>query len=281
MSVVIGPVAPPELHLMTFNVRRRLDAFPTRSVDRWRSRRAAVADLVASEAPTVLGVQEALPDQAGYLRSALGDRYRRVGFGRRPGPRGEGCPILYDTERLELLEAEQTALSDRPLEAGSRSWGNPLPRVVVRATMRDRVSGEVFQVLNTHLDPFSERSRTRSTTHLRRIVAGRSTEAVVMGDFNADPASRTIRALVDGGVLRDTWTAALEQLSPQWRTYSGYRAPRRVQGERGRGRIDGIFVTSGFDVARAAISTRMPHGRWPSDHLPVQVVARMSRGRQS
>ena len=268
---LVGRVDAPDLHVMTFNVRRRL-AFPTWPLaDRWSVRRPRVEALLSRERPTILGAQEVMPDQAIVMRDALGGSYRFVGHGRRTGPRGEGCPVFYDDDRLELLEWRQTALSDRPDQPGSTSWGNVIPRVAVQARFRDRVTSREVVVINTHLDVFSARSRHRAAEELRRTVIGQSQPVVLLGDLNAGPTSLPWGALRAGDALSDAWTTADERLSPEWGTYGGYRPPRP-----GR-RIDAILVSPRVQVRRAVINTHRVDGGWPSDHFPVQAVMRLTR----
>ncbi|MCR2817521.1 endonuclease/exonuclease/phosphatase family protein [Microbacterium sp. zg.Y1090] len=269
---LIGATEAPDLHVMTFNVRRRMPRLLARPADDWRRRRDRVAALLQGERPTLLGVQEALPDQAQAIGAALGPGYRRVGHGRQPGPRGEACPLFFDTERLQLVDWRQTALSDEPDRPGSTSWGNVIPRVLVRATLRDLSTGAVFAAFNTHLDVFSAQARLRGAEEIRRQVGGLALPAVVMGDLNAGPDSAAVAALLAADDLVDGWRAATQRLTPEWGTYGGYRAPRS-----GRGRIDWIAVTPDVEVRRAAINPQRIDGGWPSDHLPVQAVVRMPR----
>jgi endonuclease/exonuclease/phosphatase family metal-dependent hydrolase len=262
---LIGPVAAPELHVMTFNVRRRMNGLAWRRADRWRHREAAVRALLRMEQPTIVGAQEVLPDQADAMRDALGARYRFIGRGHGPRGTGEGCPLFFDAERLDLVEWEQTALSEHSREPGSRSWGNLIPRIAVTARFRDRGTGLVFTAVNTHLDPFSPRSRIRSVEAL--LAMADPGPAVLTGDLNAGEGSRTLRALLGGGSLRDAWTAADERVTASVGTFAGYRTPRPD-----RARIDWIVVTRDIAVARAAINTFRHEDVWPSDHLPVQAV---------
>ena len=265
---LIGPVDPPGLHVMTFNIRRRMDGLAWRRADRWRHRRPAARDLLTSERPALLGVQEAMPDQADDVLTALGPRYRFVGHGRGARRTGEGCPLYFDTERLELLEWDQTALSEHPHQPGSRSWGNPIPRIAVTARLRDRATGTSFLAINTHLDPFSPRSRLRSVDALRALVGGGP--AILTGDLNAGAESRTLRALLADESLKDAWTVAEHRLGASVGTFANYRPPRT-----GTTRIDWIVVTPDIAVERAGINARRFDGSWPSDHLPVQAVVRL------
>lgn len=261
---LIGPIPAPALHVMTFNIRRRMTGLAWRRADRWRHRAPAVRALLREEQPTIAGMQEVMPDQADAVVSALGPRYRFVGRGHGPRGTGEGCPLFYDAERLELLHWEQTALSEYPHEAGSRTWGNVIPRIAVTARFRDRATSLRFTAVNTHLDPFSPRSRVRSADALKAIAGSGPT--VVTGDLNAGPGSRTLREMLDGG-LQDAWSVAEQQVTASVGTFVNYRTPRPD-----RARIDWILVTPGVTVQRAAINVRLFEGVWPSDHLPVQAV---------
>ena len=145
-AALIGAVTPPDLHVMTYNIRRRLPHVMPGSPDRWNTRRPLVRRILAAEQPTILGVQEALADQVDDLADALGSRYRWIGYGRNPSGRGERCPIFYDAERLELTHWRQLALSSTPEVAGSRSWGNLVRRVVVEAEFTDRADSSLERV---------------------------------------------------------------------------------------------------------------------------------------
>jgi endonuclease/exonuclease/phosphatase family metal-dependent hydrolase len=266
----IGPVASPELHVMSFNIRRRMGQLMPRSPDRWVHRRPLIHRMLAAEQPAILGVQEALPEQAGFVRHALGERYRSIGYGRNANKRGEGCPLFYDRERLELLDWRQTALSDTPSVPGSTSWGNRTPRLVVNATFRDLATGIQFRAMNTHFDQFSRKARMRSADEILRLVAVSSLPAVITGDFNTDAESLPYDRLTGQGALVDCWDASRKRLSESWGTFPNYHAPKLE-----RKRIDWILVTPSVSVLRAGINVTRYDGRWPSDHAPVQAVVNL------
>ncbi|MGN0102509.1 MAG: endonuclease/exonuclease/phosphatase family protein [Dietzia sp.] len=270
---VIGPVSAPALHVMSWNVRRPVPDVLTRAADRWRHRAPRVRVLLASERPTVLCAQEVVAEQVAVILDGLGPGYSVVGRGRSADGGGEACPVFFDSRRLELVDWEQTALSATPERAGSVSWGNLFPRVLVQAHLRDRATGHEVLVVNTHLDPLSARSRLRSVRAVLDAVTGRGLPAVVTGDLNAGPASGTVRALLEDGMLADSWEAARTRRTDRWGTYAGYRPPRR-----GGDRIDWILTTGGLTVTDAAIHASPHLGGWPSDHLPVQAVVRHGVG---
>lgn len=267
---LVGPAEAPELHVMSYNIRRRMPHVNPRSSDNWSHRMGLVKRLLLSEQPTLLGIQEALPDQLLFLADTLGTDYRFVGHGRRADHSGEHSVIFYDSRRLELLDWSQTALSDTPALAGSATWGNRIPRVVVRATFHDTATGAVFLAINTHFDHVGTRSRERSAEAIRELVERSAVPAVVVGDFNADASGAEHRVLVANGLLRDSWRVAHERLSEEWGTAPHYRAPIR-----GGKRIDWILVGEAFEVVKAAINVTRYEGSWPSDHTPVQALIRV------
>ncbi|MFJ4255268.1 endonuclease/exonuclease/phosphatase family protein [Microbacterium sp. NPDC090003] len=269
-ATLIGPVAPPEVHVMTLNARRAMEGPLIARADRWSTREPAVHALLASERPTLLGLQEALPRVMPPIRRALGDGYRSLGRGRGRGGTGEGTPVLYDGTRLQLVDGGQRALSDRPDLPGSLGWGNVIPRIAVWAEFVDRSTGARLLVVNTHLDPFSRRSRQRSSEAIAAFIGERGVAAIVMGDLNADVRSTSVRALVAGDRLTDAWAAADAHLTPEWGTYTHYRRPRvRTR------RIDAIAVTPDVRVRATGANARTFAGAHPSDHLAVQAVIRV------
>lgn len=264
---LIGPAAPPALHVMSWNIRRRIAPVTLRAADRWKRRAPRVRALLGVEQPTILGAQEALPDQVRFLQSCLGNNYRVIGQGRGTGGRGEACPIFYDTRRLELLDWKQSALSNHPARPGSISWGNIIPRIMVSATFREHESSRRFIVINTHLDHLSRRSRLCSARAILQALAESGLPAVVTGDFNADAKSPALRELLAAGALADTWEMAQAHRSQPWGTFPNYRGPRH-----GGRRLDWILVSPKFQVLSTAINSQRYAGNWASDHLPVQAV---------
>jgi len=275
---LIGPVEAPDLHVMSFNIRRRMPRNRPGSPDRWATRKPLVRRLLAAERPTVLGVQEALAEQVDVVGEALGGSHRWVGTGRDPGGHGEACPVYYDAERLDLTDWRQLALSATPHEHGSRSWGNLTRRLLVAADFTDRETGRRLHLLNTHLDHLSRRSRLQSALMIAGLARTARLEdpdaaIVVTGDFNADERSAVHRRLTGDGVLRDAWDATAERLTPEWGTFSNY-GPRR----RGGRRIDLILVGGTAEVTHAGINAARFEGRAASDHEPVQAVLRHRPG---
>lgn len=275
-AALIGPVTAPDLHVMTYNIRRRIPHLRTGNPDQWSARKHLISRILSAEQPTLLGVQEALADQQRFVAEALGSHYRSIGAGRNASGEGERAPIFYDSRRLELTAWRQRALSATPDKPGSRSWGNLTPRVLVSAEFTDTATGARLHAFNTHLDHLSPRSRLQSAAFIVDLVrAARKAEPgaaiVVTGDVNSDVDSAVYRRLTGERVLRDAWEAAAERLTVQWGTFSRYRG-----GRPGGKRIDLILVGHGVDVVSTGINAARFDGKAASDHEPVQAVLRVS-----
>ncbi len=267
---LIGPAVTPDVHVMSFNIRRAMEGPLRPKRDRWSVRAPAVAEMLDSERPTILGLQEVLPRATRVVAEALGPDYRFIGGGRNRDGSGEGTPLVFDAERLELNGWEQRALSPRPDEPGSRSWGNLIPRILVTAEFSDRATGVRFLVINAHLDHLSSRSRRRSAGVIAAVIRKRGLPAIAMGDLNAGPRSGAVRLLLSHAQLTDSWIAAEDRLTPLWSTLNGYRRPRLT----GR-RVDWMFVSRDVQVRAAAINTHVFGGIRPSDHLAVHALVRL------
>lgn len=240
--------------LMSFNLRRdKAEDGP----DAWPRRREAVARLLRRHAPVLFGVQEALPHMLRDLDLAL-PHYRRTGVGRLEDGGGEHVAIYHDARRLRLVRSGDVWLSETPGVPGSASWGNGYPRHVTWGRYVDRASGAAFSVANAHLDHASAESRVKGARLLRRLFP----HAVVMGDLNEDPEGPVRR------ILSETHFDALD----------AFDAPGTQHGFAGEAsfcdRFDAVLLPHGWTARRADVLVdRLPDGRYPSDHFPVDVGA--------
>jgi endonuclease/exonuclease/phosphatase family metal-dependent hydrolase len=216
--------------------------------------------------PDVAGVQEAWHCQVRYLARRL-PGYAAAGFGRNNGARwGEHCAVLYRRDRFVLERQATRWFSGRPDEAGSRTWGNALPRIVTMVWLRDCQDGRRFGVANAHLDEGREDIRTRSTAALLAWIgdiraAGDDRPWLVIGDLNATPADASVHQLIAAG-----WHDALAAVPPQG---PGAATANRFTDRRDGARIDHILAEDAWTVDRAAIVHARPGGRMASDHWPV------------
>jgi endonuclease/exonuclease/phosphatase family metal-dependent hydrolase len=269
---LFGPPGGDSLQIMTFNLRFAAESGP----HSWPRRRPVLADLLRLEQPTVLGTQEGLYGQLRDIDQDLRNQYDWIGVGREGGSRDEFTAIFFDTRRVEPVEFEHFWLSDTPDVVGSNTWGNDSVRMATWVRFADRRTGTEFVVLNTHLDDQSRDSRMRSAELVRDRVRAFPPElpVIVTGDFNA-PAERSApyEALVTDGGLTDAWPAATDRRTSTYTTWHGYR-PLEPDGPR----IDWILTRGEVEVDAIGVNTFREGGQFPSDHLPVQALVRITSG---
>ncbi|MEV7825791.1 endonuclease/exonuclease/phosphatase family protein [Microbacterium enclense] len=274
MAGILFPnVEAPDLHVMSFNIRRRFERITWPPADRWPMRKQRLRTFLGANRPHLLGSQEAMPDQAQWVQESLGSAYGRIGLGRGKNRDGEGTPLFYDRDRIEVEDWDQVMLSDTPHAPGSTGWGNTIPRVAVIAKLRDRATGARFTFVNTHFDAFSHRARRRSATWLHDLVAGEGGPLLFTADVNAHVRSRELAGMFADGLLVDTWAYAPARRTAEWGTYNNYRRPKL-----GARRIDALLATPDVGVRAVGIDPRPTGTQWPSDHLPVQAVVRIPGG---
>ena len=263
LGVAAAPVtvreAAPELAVMTYNVRY---ATAPDGADAWPNRKALLIELIRREAPDVLGVQEALYQQLGEIRSAL-PMYGAIGVGRDDGRlAGEFSAILYRRDRFDIVASGTFWFSDTPEVPGSRSWGNTITRICSWALLREQASGRGLYVYNVHLDHQSQPSRERSVALLLERIAARPFAAipvVVTGDFNAGEDNPAVRRM--SVVFRDTYRV-MHPADVVVGTFNGFR------GDSTGPKIDYVF-TDRLQTLGAAILRDQSGGHFPSDHFPV------------
>jgi endonuclease/exonuclease/phosphatase family metal-dependent hydrolase len=270
---VIGRARGHDIHAMSFNIRYdRSPATRPGEPDHWPERAPLVTRFLEIEKPTVLGVQEAEFHQLAAVEAGLGPHYRMLGFGRGGGAAGEYSSIFYDATRLTALWWDQYWLSGTPDVIGSATWGNTVTRIVTWVRFHDRRSDREFVHLNSHFDHRSENARVRSAETTRDQVAGLDVPVVLTADFNAAAeASAPYDVLVTDGGLQDTWVAAEQRLTPRVGTFPNYGATD-PDGDR----IDWVLATPDVRVRAVAINPWTSDGRYPSDHLPVQALLRLT-----
>ncbi|HEU5472533.1 MAG TPA: endonuclease/exonuclease/phosphatase family protein [Actinophytocola sp.] len=271
--MLIGPARGDALHVMTFNLRYASDTPP----NEWSRRRPAMAELLRTERPTVLGTQEGLYAQLKDVQHDLPDRYDWIGVGRAGGSRDEFMAVFYDTVRLEPLEYDHFWLSETPGVIGSRSWASGSIRMVTWVRFADHRTRTEFVVLNTHLDNQSEQARVRGAELIRSRLDGiaMGQPIVVTGDFNAAAgASAPYDILAHGTGLTDTWNTATEWVTPAYATFHGYHPPAPHGA-----RIDWILARGAVSVPAVAVNTFSRDGQFPSDHCPVQTLVTITTPR--
>lgn len=260
------PVAMPSepFAVVTCNVRYGTAAD---GADAWPDRRDLLAERLLAQQPAILGVQEALAFQVGFLQQHLPEHVR-IGVGRDGGDRGEFSALFVDRRRFEVMDSGTFWLSPTPDKVGSVGWDAALTRICTWALLRDRRDGRMLRVFNTHLDHRGREARRRAAEMIGERVAAAQEPCLVLGDFNAGEASSPLQALRAAG-LRDTFRDVHPEAQAVG-TFHGFRG-----GDRGD-KIDYVLASAGVVTDAAAILNEPGgNGRFVSDHHPVMASVRL------
>lgn len=154
----------------------------------WNKRKSATLQMVKQEKPSILCLQEALPEQKKFLESKLRG-YHAIGVGRDDGiSKGEHMAIFYQAKEFELLDHGDFWLSETP-DKVSMGWDAACHRIVTWGLFRNLKTGQKFYCFNTHLDHVGEVARRESILLIQKkmseIVRDENVPVILTGDFNS------------------------------------------------------------------------------------------------
>lgn len=255
-----------DLNVMTYNVRLNVSSD---SLNAWPYRKDKLASVILFHDVTILGVQEALPDQMEDLRQRL-PKYKSVGVGREDGKnKGEFSAIFYDTTKLQLLQSATFWLSETPTVAGSIGWDAAITRIVTWAKFKDKKSKKIFFHFNTHFDHMGEIARRESAKMvLRKVkeIAG-VMPVVFTGDFNSRPTDEPIQIITDKNDPLHLTDSKEISVAPHYGPTGTFNAFQSK--ERDDDPIDYIFLKGKWKVWKHATLSGTWNGRFASDHFAV------------
>lgn len=242
------------MKLVTFNIRYDCGQD---GINNFCFRKSLIQETIAREAPDILCFQEVLPHIARWLREVLADYYV-VGCPREEGLLGEQVCIAYRPDRYNLMKMDTYWLSETPFVPGSRYPEQSIcPRTCTELTLQELSSGQVFRLVNTHLDHEGSGARIRGA---EQILKKLDTEpffpgvpAILTGDLNAEPDSPEIGLLCAN--MRNL-TAGIGA------TFHDFGRCAPVQ-------IDYIFARGGIQCGRVEKWTDCRGGVYLSDHYPI------------
>lgn len=279
LTAVVGTCAVLFWHYPQFHANRRALSIPAGDMEQskimsynlrcltpmdvgqksWFYRADYILQDIETEAPGILGFQEATCWQYDFLVEALPD-YDSVITYRDKAFNSEGCPIFYHTGRYTLVDKGSFWLSETP-ETMSRDWGAACYRITSYVILTDNASGKDFVVFNTHLDHVSDEARIKGMeVVLDKIAQFGGLPAVIMGDLNAEEDSATIAAATEH--FLDARYAAPETVDTYtYQNWGNFTEARR---------IDYFMISrSGIVPLRYSVLDQPHDGVWSSDHSPI------------
>lgn len=252
------PAAAEPVRVMSYNIRVDVDS----DNPRWEERKAPMAKQIAFVAPDILGVQEAQQTAVADLAASL-PSYAHYGIGRDDGKQGETTSLFWRRDRFEKVQATTEWCSRTPGTPG-KDYDAAYPRTITRVILRDKATGRLLDVRNTHFDHIGVVAREKCAEQIEATAAWPDATVIVLGDFNTGPDSAPYRVLTDdtGLKLSDARKIARIDFGPAG-TFNGFDITKTGEA------IDHIFVPRTVTVSRYAVLTDHLSGRVISDHYPV------------
>lgn len=246
------------IRVMSYNIRIDVAS----DVPRWAERKGPMVSQIAFLAPDILGVQEAQQTAVADLAAQL-PGYSHYGLGRDDGKVGETTTIFWRTDRFEALHTTTEWCSRTPQVPG-KDYDAAYPRTLSRVILRNRASGRLLDVRNTHFDHVGVVAREKCAGQIEATPVWPKAAIVVMGDFNSGPDSAPYRVLTDETGLRlaDARALAKTAFGPKG-TFNGFDITKSGEA------IDHIFVSRDTQVIRYGVLTDSFNGKVISDHFPV------------
>lgn len=246
------------IRFCTYNIRGDM---PKDGVNQWVFRKDSLCKIVRQNNFDILCLQEVLANQLEDILDATG--YGFVGI------RGLFNPILYKTERFELLHNEIFWLSET-MDPYSKGWDGKYDRYCTWAKFKDKRTKQIFLVFNTHLDHRGAIAKKEGATLICRQIKRFAGDYPVFlaGDMNSFDTTDAYQEFT--AHLQDARTLAPQIYGPVGTAHNfGQVAPVR---------IDYIFITDKIKVTDyTAIDEEYGNGFYPSDHYAVFVNAHFTK----
>ena len=173
------------------------------------ARASCFADFLATYSPDVVALQEIATEWYDYLHTilpALGYTYVEVTVqtgGTVPTYSSDSSnPIIYKTEKFDLVETGGTFVSETG-ERGGAKWDSVnRDRTINYAVLRSKATGNTFAVLSTHgilTGDVAKIQHGNMAKNLADEVAAKfHCPAYIMGDMNMDEGSKYYQNMVAG-----------------------------------------------------------------------------------
>lgn len=256
------------LNVATFNLRMDTSSDGENA---WPNRKEMVKGLIRYHDLDIIGTQEGFKHQLDNILEL--SEYAYVGGGRDDGKdAGEHSAIIYKKDRFKLLDNGDFWYSETPDVPGKGWDATCCNRICSWGKFKDKSSGKEFFVFNSHYDHEGKVARKNSSLLLlKRIeqIAG-DNPVFATGDFNATPDDEPIQIIYDSGKFNDSYLVTQEPPYGTTGTFSAFKLDAPM-----KSRIDYIWITPGITVKKYGVLNDMQYGRFPSDHFPVVIHAKL------
>lgn len=232
--------------------------------NRFTSRAVSILKLIHQEKPDLIGVQELTPLSEKKLRD-LTELYGMTGEYRLGSKYwfNESNAIFYRKDKFELLDGTTYWLSKTPEKMKSCFLTSIFPRIAVFAILKDKETGNIFTMINTHLDHGREAVRTAQAKIITTLASHHSIGdfTIITGDFNTIPSSDAIRIFSEHGYLDLVDDSTGSTLRGKLGTLAHHNQP-----------IDHILIKGDINARNISVHHECYDGIYPSDHWPLSAI---------
>lgn len=252
----IYPKAENAVRIMSFNV-----LCTGEGEHAMQNRLGIVTQTIAEYYPDSIGLQEATPYWMAWLNIMLPE-YDYVGVGRDNGKsKGEYSAIFYLKDKYRVVQSGTFWISETP-EVPSIGWDATCERVCTWAVLENKVTGERYAHINTHLDYRGVLPRQKGVEMiLDKAEKLNYMPVVATGDFNLAEGSDYYRQLT-AGVLNDTKKLAPDTMKNA--TFHHYTLPTDPKNV-----IDFVLANDKVPPLVYRVVTEGIDGKFVSDHYPL------------
>jgi endonuclease/exonuclease/phosphatase family metal-dependent hydrolase len=250
------------LRIATYNTGSLTQSNP---IHAWEIRGPLVYALIRSYDFDIFGQQEGT---YAMLSNMIGTEYGYIGNGNTAQLAGQREAICYKKDKFTVLDKGDFWYSPTPDVPGTQGWDAKYLSKCTWGKFKEQATGREFYFFNSHFDASGSQTRLESAKLLLTRIKAIAGDYPVFctGDFNAQPNSAPIAALLADGFLRSAYDIS-EARSGSTGTYNGFTSNNPTA----TNRIDYIMVTSSIRVKSYAVLNDRPNSQFPSDHDPVMV----------
>ncbi len=159
-------------------------------------RAGMIYEKIMNENPDIIAFQEIVPKQLELMQRMLPE-YAFYGQGRNADFSDEGLYIAARKDAWDVISHETFWLSDTPYVPESRfAEQSEYPRICVTADIRNKATGKLIRIFDVHFDLEEIACNKGMQCVLQKMTEAYKKHPVptmLMGDFNARPASEAIR----------------------------------------------------------------------------------------
>jgi len=261
--------------VMSYNIRYAGDE-KIDGENAWSKRKEQVSTMIRFHKADIIGLQEALKLQIDDLVQLL-PYFEFAGAGRDDGKnKGEFSVILYNKNKFDELDNGTFWLSETP-GVPSKGWDAAFPRICSWIKLKQKITGKVFFIFNTHLDHISQGARTNgSGLIIDSIIAkGSGYPVILTGDFNYRQSEDGYKKITGGdSPMKDAQFVSKNGHYGSDVTFNNF-GKELTPGNK----IDYIFVNDKISVIEHGVISEMINKMYPSDHMPVVAEVEISNSK--